>query len=440
MPICKTPNGGQHMYFKAPDETVSNNTRLVPGCDFRGDKGYVIAPPSINNRGEAYEWETDLSLGEVELPPLPQAYIKLINNSNVERGADVHINVHKEMFAYGRRDNDLFHTANCLVKGGMPAGEISQVLNNLILSWGEAPDQKWIDAKIKSALKRAQSRETSLAKEVREWVMSTKGQFLSTDVHKNLDLSTRPKMKNVSGILGRLCDEGVIERCGNRHGCFRRVEGECEVMDFLTAPTETTDIVLPFDIHEKVEIMPGNTILVAGEVNSGKTAFLLNIIKENMHSFEVYYFNSEMGSSELKKRLSLFNRPLGEWNFKAYERSDNFGDVIKPGKGKINIIDFLELHDNFYEVGGKLAEIHKKLKDAIAVVAIQKNPGVDVGLGGYRNLEKPRLALSMSPGKIKIVKAKNWKTTENPNGLELEFKLVQGCKFIEDALWIKVNK
>jgi hypothetical protein len=143
-----------------------------------------------------------------------------------------------------------------------------------------------------------------------------------------------------------------------------------------------------------------------------------------------------MGSSELKKRLDLFDDiALSDWNFKAWERSDNFADVIKPGKGKINIIDFLEIYENFYEISGRIAEIHKKLNGAIGIIALQKNPGVDVGLGGFRGLEKPRLYLAMSPGVLKIIKAKNWKTSENPNNKQIRFKMVAGCKLFKQGDW-----
>ena len=55
--------------------------------------------------------------------------------------------------------------------------------------------------------------------------------------------------------------------------------------------------------------------------------------------------------------------------------------------GNINIIDFLEISENFYEIGGRLREIHDKLKGAVAVVALQKNAGTQTGLGGYRGME-----------------------------------------------------
>jgi hypothetical protein len=75
VPTAKTPRGGYHLYFKAPETPLSNNARLVPGCDFRGEGGYVIAPPSVG-----YNWLPGLSIEEVDPPTLPPAYISLINS------------------------------------------------------------------------------------------------------------------------------------------------------------------------------------------------------------------------------------------------------------------------------------------------------------------------------------------------------------------------
>jgi len=231
--------------------------------------------------------------------------------------------------------------------------------------------------------------------------------------------------------------EGLVERVQERHGCYRRVDQECEDIDFLNAPTATVDLCLPFEIEKKVEIMPGNIIVVAGEMNAGKTAFLLNVVRDNMDKFDIHYFSSEMGAGEMSKRLAKFDYPLGldQWKFTPKERSDNFGDVIVSGEGKINIVDYLELHTNFYEVSKHLAEIHKKLRGAVAIVAIQKNPGTDVGLGGFRGLEKPRLYLAMGSGRLKIVKAKNWATRNNPNKQQVKFKIVDGCRLIKVGDW-----
>jgi hypothetical protein len=81
MPTCQTPSGGQHLYFGCPSPAPGNNARIIPGCDFRGEGGYVIAPPSMNGTGKAYAWMPGLSFAEVPPPPLPESYINKINNS-----------------------------------------------------------------------------------------------------------------------------------------------------------------------------------------------------------------------------------------------------------------------------------------------------------------------------------------------------------------------
>ena len=199
-----------------------------------------------------------------------------------------------------------------------------------------------------------------------------------------------------------------------------------------------SDIKWPFEIEKKIKTLPKNINIVAGVSNSGKTAFLLNFIEMNMDNHDIYYFSSEMGNVELRDRLSKFERPLKSWKFKAVERSSDFSDVIR--KDAINIIDFLEIHDEFYKIGGRIKDIYDKLDKGIAVIAIQKNPGSLYGLGGARGLEKARLYLTIDNHKLKIEKGKNWVTSENPSGLTLKFKLIRGCQFVLEQDWRKETK
>jgi len=48
---------GQHAYFKHPGFKVPNKVK-IDGFDFRGDGGYVVAPPSLHANGKCYEWLT----------------------------------------------------------------------------------------------------------------------------------------------------------------------------------------------------------------------------------------------------------------------------------------------------------------------------------------------------------------------------------------------
>ena len=302
------------------------------------------------------------------------------------------------------------------------------------------PDPKDVIVDITSQLHEIQELLTetklSLAARINEWISGTKGDFYGTELDKELFLGTQRDKENRKKILQRLAKEGVIERASNRHSHYRILDSNYENIDWRNAKDETVELYMPMGIERYVEIMPGNIIVIAGEQNAGKTAFLLNVIEMNMRQHKIHYFNSEMGAPELKKRLMKFGIPIDDWNFKAWERSSEFADVIFPND--VNIIDFMEIHDDFYKVGLYIKQIHDRLKKGIAFIALQKNKGRDEGRGGSMSLEKPRLYIALEPNKCKIIKAKNWKVDDkNPNGLEREFKLVQGCKFISTTTWGK---
>lgn len=52
-PVARTGKG-YHFYLK-PQHT-SNRAGLLAGLDYRGDGGYVVAPPSLHVNGTRYEW------------------------------------------------------------------------------------------------------------------------------------------------------------------------------------------------------------------------------------------------------------------------------------------------------------------------------------------------------------------------------------------------
>lgn len=444
IPTCRTPRGGYHLYFRCPDKPPKSNNRAIPGTEFKAEGTNIII------EGEGYEWLPGLSLADIPLPDLPERYILFINSlavggykggnrhdtKNEHDGAREGTTEH-EMFEYGTRDNDLFHTANCLVKGGMPENEIRQVLERLILSWGENPDKKWIDDKITSALKRADRRQRNFAEDLRKWVLSTDGHFSSTEYHAEARLSTREDKHAVTECLRRMVVEGLIEKYGDKRGVYRKVDKEYETIDFLKAPDEIFKIQWPFQIEKYVELCPKNVCVVAGTKDAGKTAFLLNVVRLNMALHRIFYFSSEMGDRELRKRLQRFNLPLTDWSFTPVDRSSNFADVIQPND--LNVIDFLEIYEDFYKIGLWIKEIYNKLQKGIAIIAIQKNPNLDWGLGGHRSMEKARLYLLLENGTIKIRSGKNWASEVRPDGLCLDFKLIGGCDFKVQRDWYRLN-
>jgi hypothetical protein len=75
-PIAITGRGGKHLYFQHPGAEVRNFARRIPDIDFRGDGGYVVAPPSVHPSGRQYKWL--LSIFEFPLAPVPGWLMKLL--------------------------------------------------------------------------------------------------------------------------------------------------------------------------------------------------------------------------------------------------------------------------------------------------------------------------------------------------------------------------
>jgi len=166
---------------------------------------------------------------------------------------------------------------------------------------------------------------------VHEWVNRAPGWFHVREISSDKDYQDIYISK-----LETLVKCHIVERHKSKRGVYRLVDKELEEMDLVNAIAEPVQLWLPFELDDLVEIYPGNMILIAGMKSSGKTAIMLNMAFENQNSWDVSYFNSEMGANEMRKRLDLFPyMTIDQWKFKAYRRSDNFGDVIEGGEGKL---------------------------------------------------------------------------------------------------------
>jgi hypothetical protein len=281
----------------------------------------------------------------------------------------------------------------------------------------------------------------NLSNTVRDYITSIDGTFTTFQLCSDLGI-TDPKGKaNVRQILKRH-KGNLIESHGSQAGSWRVIQGGLEEMDLLNvAQDEEVSLWLPLDLHNYASIHPGNEIVVTGDPNAGKTGFVLRTICQNLDRWQCHYFSSEMGTYELKKRLDLFGDfPIGHPHFHAYERSDCFEDVIRPGRNVLNVIDYLQVTDEFYKIGSYLNAIHKNLRGAIALIAIQKrDKNSDMPLGAQRALEKPRLAIALSagnPNKATILKLKNRKTPHSMDMKTRPFKLIGGCEFrAESPTW-----
>lgn len=282
---------------------------------------------------------------------------------------------------------------------------------------------------------------------VRSWVEESPGIFTTSQIDRELGLSSAQAKKKRSDYLAQLVCDGLIERDLNRRGVFRKKDNALVEMDILGASSAEIPIDLPFGLSKYIEINNKEIILLMGETNAGKTTVIFNMIwscirtlrgegilrEKNDRAKDGYYgiryFSSEMGATGVRKKLQAFgpDYPLPEWVkfVSSVERNRDFQDVIDPCG--FNFIDYLEVFDGeYFKLSSALTAIHAALETGIAVIALQKKRGTDVGRGGEATLEKPRLALAlfedMDKGysTVKIVKAKHYRD-KNPVGYELDF-------------------
>ncbi|NQT73577.1 MAG: hypothetical protein HQ553_12545 [Chloroflexi bacterium] len=277
--------------------------------------------------------------------------------------------------------------------------------------------------------------------EVLDWVKDSSGWFSYEELDRELGIKAPGDKSHRRVIMKRLKDDGIIESHPRDNKLFRHVNVEVRLIDFKSAGgRKPLAVHYPFGIEQYFNTYPGNIIAIAGAADAGKTGFLLNFARMNMYDFPIIYQSSEMGPEELASRIENFNDiDLKDWNLTVEERSNNFADVIRPDC--INIIDYLEIAGDFYAIADHMRQIHDRLDSGIAMVALQKKRGAELGRGGDFGLEKPRLYLSMDHGEVTIQKCKNWVNhEENPNGMKLAFKIVSGCKFIVTNNWHKEPK
>lgn len=437
-PIAESPSGGQHWFFKCVKNDLKNRAS-IPGftkVDIRAYGGYVVAAPTVGYNGKPYRWRDGLSLLTTDLPFIPDGLYKNIpkvNDAVAERKSYIPENT-GPMFLEGQRDRDLFYTACCLVRGKMPAEQIHSVLINLCLSCKPPMDLKEAETKTRSALKSAYEQPRDVVFEVKQWCAVQDGTFDIRNCFNELTLKSKEQMAECRGVFSGLAEQGIIER-EKGVGIYRVVDKKIEFIEIPDEDLSAVALEMPLGINAWAEVRQRNIIVVAGASDAGKTAMCLNIAMANMDSHKIRYQSSEMTGDELRVKLMNLPSPLQEFRDKVewIQRSEKWWDLILPDA--VNIIDYMEIYENFYDTGKWIQHIHDRLKTGIAFIALQKKDGASLGRGGAFTKEKARLYLSMDFGKLRIEKAKWWAGKDNPRNMEIGFVLKKGVCFENTGPW-----
>jgi hypothetical protein len=323
----------------------------------------------------------------------------------------------------------------------MTEGNANYILNIIADKCNPPFPEKEIPIKIQSAIHRARQRERNFQDEVESWVSVTEGYWNVTECNQALQSVTKEEKTAVRVAVHRLCKAGIIERHGDKNGCYRRIDTSIDFMDFANADIENTvDLALPLALHRKTKLFPKAVIVVAGVSGMGKTLFAFNTIADNMGRFPIFYFNSEMGPEALKQKLSHFPIPISEWNqhMKVIDNWDfnNISDKVQPDA--FNVIDYLEPEgDRPYNIHGVISAIIRRLNKGTALIAIQKKPGATMGTGGIYSIKAATLAIALDWGKVEIVKNRFREADQMPTLNKINFEVHQGYRFVPVGGWYK---
>ena len=86
-----TGSGGTHLLYQMPEDAYYSNARgaLPHGIDIRGFGGQFVAPPSMHPSGRRYQWESGYGPHEIDLLPLPQAIVEILDEYKAQQAQAV---------------------------------------------------------------------------------------------------------------------------------------------------------------------------------------------------------------------------------------------------------------------------------------------------------------------------------------------------------------
>jgi len=472
-----TGSGGCHLWYKTPTP-LRNTTRLdgLEGLDIRGQGGYVVAPPSMHKTGNPY-----VVADNYPIPEAPQALIQLCLQKVPESVAS-----DGEPITEGQRNQSLTSLAGTMRRRGMTEtaiaaalmavnkeqckpplteqeintiaksvsrykpDELSDIHNEIltndkisdITDTTDKPTRKTEEklTELTSTDKSLTSTDTARGKVIWKlidtWLAMHKGERFDLDtLCRQLDIKTRDDRHEVTKKLSYEVTRKKIEKSVNvRPPIYRPLDNTVVKMDWVNATTPPQlNLKWPagidnthFGYENRIYIPSKGLIVIAGVTNTGKSVWCRNFLWRNMNNYHCVYFSSETSSEDFHDYASRMTwaNPLdkkGNPVFDLIDRNKDFKDVIQPDS--INIVDWLNIGDNFYQIGAILEGIKEKLNKGIAVIALQKDPAKELGTGGMWSEHLSSLYMTLDYGRMTVKKAKKWYEW-NPNGHTWGFDIV----------------
>ncbi len=484
-----TGGGGFHYIYRNPNGTPIRNTVKLAGydgVDLRANGGYIVVPPSKHASGNLYKvadkstiapapaWLIGLiaqqrpmavSSGSVVADAIPEgqrdATLTSLAGTMRRRGMS-QTAIESALMAENQSrcnpplsDRDIQRIAASVAKYHpdpiaslvTETSKLRTEITEMSDINTEQPEQPEITENTEQSEKPTEKPEEAKIDSVawpmvEKWLTVHKGERFDLDmVCRHLDIKTRDLRTSVAKKLSYEVHHGKLEKFSDfRPPLYKYIDktlvrldwmaaGAAKNLDGLKWPMGCDDTRFGFDGH--VYIPEKGLIVIAGVTNTGKSAWCRNFLWQNMDSYRCIYFTSETNEYDFADYASRMTwadpcKADGKPKFDLVYRNKDYREVVEPDA--INIIDWLNLGDAFYQIGSILEGIKNKLKTGIAVVAIQKDPNKELGMGGMWGEHLASLYMALDFERLTVKKAKKWIGTrdDNPNGKSYKFSIVDG--------------
>ncbi len=283
---------------------------------------------------------------------------------------------------------------------------------------------------------------------VRSFLSLTHGTIRLKDIQEGMGIGTEEGKVYLRVIMSRLAENDFVKRLGKHDGNYRITELPKKPIEWWKVENvQTLKLGFPLDpdtqsgfgFADNIVTYPKDLHVVTGVSNQGKTAYCLNFILENMDNYPCRYITSEFNAVKFKDRMARYNwanilDENGEPKFETIPLEDEYyEDQIDPDK--INVIDWINLPGDFWQIGTIMRSIQSKLNNGMCLISLQKSEEKTLGRGGdfSRDLASFYLAIDpiakgVSARKLTVVKAKVC-SQRYLEGVMFLFDIIQGAKF-----------
>jgi len=483
---------GWHLLYGTNGTLIPNRAKIRDGVDIRGDGGYILIEPSLHPEHKTpYELDFKPTFDWHNLPTFPKNFLPQ-NDTPANREP-----VTLDPAPKGERNDSVARIAGKYFAKGMHYSEVlalckgwnadlespinpSEVERTVKSIWQkdttQQTQQTQHDSADSSELSKNHQNSARLSKnhqnsarlsttqqceqgfpgnltaEIREFLKANQGSFTTGDLDREFGLVTRRDKNRRARALAQMVQENYIKRDRRVAGKYHIIQVDLGFIDLEDTDESPFPIDLPLGLPEMVNLPRKCVVVLAGAPNAGKTAMLLEILKRNLNQpYPLLYLMSEMGPSEYKQRVKKVADDPQEWNksVRAASLSTGFdGAILQHNPDGLTLIDYLEEVDGeYYKLASDIRAIYDSLNEGIAVIALQKRSGNEVGVGGEGTTEKARLYMTLDRlahqprsmiSAFKIIKAKDYPDI-NPNGQERHIEIRAGQDIVPVSDWMYCN-